>query len=98
MNNVCLAGNLCKEWDVSAVAGGKIVGKNTIAIRKSKDESVFIPIRAWAGTAELLANYTVKGDRIAVSGYLDVYEYTDKGERKYYTYVTIDNVTFMSKR
>lgn len=100
MNNVNLIGNLTKDWEMKTTPNGKLVANNTLAVKKNKDESIFIPIRAWSGTATLLADYTSKGSKIGVSGRLDIsqYEEKDKSGTKYYTFVVVDEITFCDRR
>ena len=100
MNSVNLIGNLTKDWDVKTTHNGKLVANNTIAVKKNKDESIFIPVRAWSGTATLLADYTEKGSKIGVSGRIDISQYEVKasGGMKYYTFVVIDEITFCEKK
>lgn len=98
MNTVNLIGNLTREWDIESTRNGKLVAKNSIAVRKSKDATVFIPIQAWMGTATLLAEHTDKGDKIGIMGYLDVNEYEKDGRKNYFTYVVVQEVTFCGSR
>ena len=74
MNSVNVIGRLTKANEpkqYNSQNGGGIVLKNTIAIKgKKKDESYFIDFTAWGKTAEYLAQYSNKGDKIAISGEL----------------------------
>lgn len=100
MNSVNLVGNLVRDWELSTTTAGKIVAKNSIAIRINKDKSIFVPLKAWNGTATLLSDYSSKGHRIAISGSIDIdtYESEDKSKLNYYTYVLVDSVTFCERR
>lgn len=74
MNSVNVIGRLTKPNEpkqYNSQNGGGIVLKNTIAIKgKKKDESYFVDFTAWGKTAEYLAQYSNKGDKIAISGEL----------------------------
>ena len=74
MNSVNVIGRLTKPNEpkqYNSQNGNGIVLKNTIAIKgKKKDESYFIDFTAWGKTAEYLAQYSNKGDKIAISGEL----------------------------
>ena len=74
MNSVNVIGRLTKANEpkqYNSQNGNGIVLKNTIAIKgKKKDESYFIDFTAWGKTAEFLAQYSNKGDKIAISGEL----------------------------
>lgn len=100
MNSVNLIGNLCNDWEFVTTSNGKMYGKNTLAVRKDKDNTLFIPIRVWQGAVELVDKYTKKGDKIGVNGRLDVYDYKQDGaeKRTYYTYVNVDDITFCERR
>lgn len=74
MNSVNVIGRLTKANEpkqYNSQNGGGLMLKNTIAIKgKKKDESYFIDFTAWGKTAEYLAQYSNKGDKIAISGEL----------------------------
>ena len=74
MNSVNVIGRLTKPNEskqYNSQNGGGLILKNTIAIKgKKKDESYFIDFTAWGKTAEYLAQYSNKGDKIAISGEL----------------------------
>ena len=72
MNSVNVIGRLTKPNEskqYNSQNGNGLMLKNTIAIKgKKKDESYFIDFTAWGKTAEYLAQYSNKGDKIAISG------------------------------
>ena len=74
MNSVNVIGRLTKPNEpkqYNSQNGNGLMLKNTIAIKgKKKDESYFIDFTAWGKTAEFLAQYSNKGDKIAISGEL----------------------------
>ena len=74
MNSVNVIGRLTKPNEpkqYNSQNGNGLMLKNTIAIKgKKKDESYFIDFTAWGKTAEYLAQYSNKGDKIAISGEL----------------------------
>ena len=74
MNSVNVIGRLTKPNEpkqYNSQNGGGLMLKNTIAIKgKKKDESYFIDFTVWGKTAEYLAQYSNKGDKIAISGEL----------------------------
>lgn len=100
MNSVNLVGNIVRDWELSTTNTGKIVAKNSIAIRINKDKSIFIPLKAWNGTATLLSDYSSKGNKIAISGSIDIdtFESEDKSKLNYFTYVLVDKVTFCERK
>ena len=74
MNSVNVIGRLTKPNEpkqYNSQNGNGLMLKNTIAIKgKKKDESYFIDFTAWGKTAEYLAQYSNKGDKIAINGEL----------------------------
>lgn len=74
MNSVNVIGRLTKPNEpkqYNSQNGNGLVLKNTIAIKgKKKDESYFVDFTAWGKTTEYLAQYSNKGDKIAISGEL----------------------------
>ena len=98
MNSVDLIGNICNDWEYQTTENGKIYAKNTIAVRKNKDASIFLPIRIWGGTVEIVEKYTKKGDKIGVSGKLDVYSYEKDNQKQYYTYINVNEVHLIERR
>lgn len=74
MNSVNVIGRLVKPNEpktYNSQNGNGTVLKNTIAIRgKKKDERYFVDFTAWGKAAEYLAQYSGKGDKIAISGEL----------------------------
>ena len=100
MNSVNLVGNLVRDWELNTTSTGKIVAKNSIAIRINKDKSIYNPLKAWNGTATLLSDYSSKGNKIAISGSIDIdtFESEDKSKLNYFTYVLVDKVTFCERK
>ena len=74
MNSVNVIGRLTKPNEpkqYNSQNGNGLMLKNTIAIKgKKKDESYFVDFTAWGKTAEFLAQYSNKGDKIAINGEL----------------------------
>ena len=74
MNSVNVIGRLTKANEpkqYNSQNGGGLMLKNTIAIKgKKKDESYFVDFTACGKTAEYLAQYSNKGDKIAINGEL----------------------------
>lgn len=102
MNNCNFIGNLSKDVTLSETANGVSVATFTIAVQRryanadGEREADFINCVAWRTQAENLARYCQKGDKIAVTGSLQVRSYTNKdGEKRYATEIIADNVEFI---
>jgi single-strand DNA-binding protein len=83
MNKVILTGNLCKPIEVKRTTSGKSVVSNTIAVRRDYKEdgdyqTDFINIVVWGQSANYLAKYAHKGDRVELCGRWNVRTYTGK--------------------
>lgn len=97
MNKVLLHGRLAKDVDLRTTNSGKSVAQTTIAIsrRKKEDGADFIPLVIWGVTAEVWSKYMCKGKEVALSGRLQVRNYTDKDNNKrYITEVVVEEFDF----
>lgn len=106
MNKVILVGRLTKDPELKFTSGSGIaVATFTLAVdrRFSKQdgqrEADFIPVVCWRKTAELVANYTKKGNRIGVTGSIQVRKYqAADGSNRYATEVIADEIEFLEKK
>lgn len=96
MNVVSLCGHLCADPSkaLKYTQSGKAVCDVTLAVRGYKEKTDFIRLRFWQQSAEILIKYCGKGDKVTVSGRLSSESYQDKGDTKYYTFVTVDQLDF----
>ena len=102
MNSVNVIGRLVKPNEpksYNSQNGNGTVLKNTIAIRgKKKDESYFVDFTAWGKTAEYLAQYSNKGDKIAISGELvqESWQDNQSGQKRSKISINAINVEILS--
>lgn len=88
MNNVSLIGRLGRDPELKYTSGGKAITKFTLAVDAGKDhdgqpKTDWIDCTAFDKTAEIVATYARKGDRIGVSGSLHTRSYeTQDGQRR----------------
>ena len=97
MNKVVLVGRLTKNPELRYAAGSDTaVCKFTLAVnRMKKDEADFINCVAFNKTAETIANYLVKGRKIAIAGRIQTNSYTsDDGTKRYTTDVVVETFEF----
>lgn len=94
MNSVQLMGRLCTRPEIEITPKGTKVSRVTLAVRKDKENTNFIPLKMWNKTAELVEKYKDKGDPLTVEGSLEVDQYEQGETRKYYTYVNVHRVYF----
>lgn len=109
MNNVSLMGRLTRDPELRYTPSGTAVVRFTLAVnrRLSKDKRAeaernnqptadFISCTAWNKTAEVIANYVKKGDRLVVQGRIQTGRYDDKdGKTVYTTDVIVENMDFV---
>ena len=103
MNKVLLLGNITKDLELKKTNSGKSVLDFTIATNEGKtasgeDVTQFTGCRAWEKTAENIAQFFKKGNKILIEGRIrtDVQE-TPNG-RRYWTYVLADRFEFVQPR
>lgn len=103
MNRAILFGRLTKDVDLRTTQSGKSVAMLTLAIDRpaTKDgnkETDFIPVVLWGKTAEAVARYVHKGQRLLVEGRIQVRSYDGKdGQKRYATEVIADKAEFIDK-
>ena len=108
MNLVILYGRLTRDPDLKYSQSGVANCFATVAVdrgmskeKRQEAEAVgrptadFIGIKAFGKTAELLANYFHKGNRIALEGRISTGSYEKNGERVYTTDVVVNRVHFV---
>ena len=105
LNQVVLMGRLTRDPELRHTQSGLPVASFTLAIdrRYSKDASEkqtdFIDIVAWRGTAEFVSKYFTKGQMAAVTGRLQIRDWTDKdGNKRKSAEVVADNVYFTESK
>lgn len=102
MNQIVLVGRLCKESELKYIAGSgtaKLI--NVIAVDRDykkadgSKETDFINIEIMGKRAESLVNYLEKGKMISISGSLRINNYDKDGERRSFTSVNVDKLSFI---
>ena len=99
MNTVNLTGRITHDLELKVTQTNKHVMDFQIAIRETKDESIFIRCQAWEQSADYLDQYASKGSLLAITGSLKVDKYTDKDGRKVEkTYVRVSRVEILDRK
>jgi single-strand DNA-binding protein len=91
-------GRATKDIELRKTQSGKSVASFTLAVRRDKDNTDWIPCIAWNKTAELLSQYVHKGNRIGVSGRIQTRNYESNGQRVYVTEVVADEIEFLENK
>lgn len=108
MNNVNILGRLTRDVDLRMTTSNLAVGRFNVAVDRklSKEKrqeaenngyptADFISCIAFGRTAENIATYFKKGQRIAVSGHIQTGSYEKDGQRIYTTDVVVDSFDFI---
>lgn len=97
LNRITVQGRLCAAPELRQTQNGKAVANFTLAVDRdhNREETDFIDVVAWNGTAEFVSKYFNKGSAAIVSGRLQMrkYEAKDGTNRTAYEIVA-DNVYF----
>jgi len=102
MNKVFLIGNLTRDPELTETPSGVSVCHFAIAVNRpysSQDgerQTDFFNVTAWRGLAENVAKYTKKGNKVAVSGSIQIRTYDDnQGNKRTAVDVIAQDVEFL---
>ena len=110
MNSVSLMGRLTRDPELRYTANTQmanarfVVAVNRKLSKEKRQEAEsngyptadFISCMAWGKTAENIANYLKKGNRIAITGHIQTGSYENQqGQRIYTTDVVVDSFDFI---
>lgn len=108
MNLVVLYGRLTRDPELRYSQNGTASCFTSVAVNRAMSKEKrqeaeaagqptadFIGIKAFGKTAEILANYFKKGNRIVVEGKIATGSYEKNGERVYTTDVIVNRVHFI---
>lgn len=93
-----LIGRITKDLELRHTSNDKVVCDFTLAVNRDKDNADFINCVVWNNQAENLCKYQGKGSLIAVFGELRVDTYEVEGNKRYKTYVYVNNIEFLGKK
>ena len=98
LNHIVLMGRLTQDPQLHYTAAGTAVTSFSIAVNrdfKSEQQTDFIDIVAWKGTAEFITKYFSKGRLIVVSGRLQIRDWiSQNGDKRKSAEVVAENVYF----
>lgn len=103
MNKAMITGRLTKNPVLEHTKNNSSFCQFTIAtnrpvIRDGKRETDFITCIIWNKSAENLVKYQRKGNLIGIIGELRVDTYEANGERKYKSYVLVEEVEYLESK
>ena len=99
MNTVNLTGRITHDLNIKVTPTNKQVLDFQIAVRETKDESIFVRCQAWEQNADYLSSYAAKGSMVAITGSLKVDKYQNKeGNNVEKVYVRVSRAEIMDRR
>lgn len=98
MNIAILMGRMTRDPELRYTSSGKAYANFTLAVQKTKDEAEFIDCMAWEKTAETIAEYFRKGNRILINGKIVTSTYESNGEKRKSVKVQAFNFEFIDSK
>lgn len=97
MNRVFLTGNITKKPELIATTSNVALTRITLAVRRDKDNTDFIDLKAFGKIAETLVTWADKGTKIGVEAHISTGSYEKDGKKIKTTDILIDSFEFLSK-
>ncbi len=105
MNKVFLIGNLTRDPELTKTAGDVSVCHFAIAVNRSytssdgERQTDFFNVTAWRGLADTVARYSKKGNKIAVTGSIQIRNYEDnQGNKRTAVDIIAQDIEFLTPR
>lgn len=105
MNKVFMIGNLTRDPELTETSGGISVCRFSIAVNRSytggngERQTDFFNCVAWRGLADTVAKYMHKGDKVAISGSIELRNYEDsKGVKKTSVDIVVGDIEFLTQK
>ncbi len=99
MNKINIIGNVVRDPELRQTASGAKYARFTLAVNRSYgDETDFINCTAWEKRAELIEKYVKKGNKLGVSGRLEISKSEKNGTVTYYHAVIVEDFDFLTPK
>ena len=105
MNKVFLIGNLTRDPELTETSGGVSICRFAIAVNRSysgadgERKTDFFNVTAWRGLGETVSRYAKKGNKVAVSGTIELRNYEDStGAKRTAVDIIAQDVEFLTPR
>ncbi len=105
MNKVFLIGNLTRDPEMSETNSGIPMCRFGIAVNRSysggdgERQTDFFNVTAWRGLADNVGKYCRKGNKVAVSGSIQIRNYEDnQGNRRTAVDIIAQDIEFLTSR
>lgn len=105
MNKVFLIGNLTRDPELTETSGGIKICRFAIAVNRNysgsdgERKTDFFNVVAWRGLGETVARFAKKGNKVAVSGSIELRNYEDsQGVKRTGIDIVAQDVEFLSPK
>lgn len=105
MNKVFLIGNLTRDPELTETSGGVSICRFAIAVNRNysgsdgERKTDFFNVTAWRGLGETVSRYAKKGNKVAVSGTIELRNYEDStGAKRTAVDIIAQDVEFLTPR
>ena len=104
MNKIFLIGNLTRDPESSTTNSGISMCRFAIAVNRpfanadGVRETDFFNITTWRNLADRCAKYVKKGNKVAITGTVQIRNYESNGERRTAVDVIADDVEFLTPK
>ena len=105
MNKFFAIGNLTRDPELSETASNIPVCRFSIAVNRrrtsadAEQQTDFFNVTAWRGLAESIARYCHKGNKIAITGSIQIRNYEDNnGQKRTSVDVVAEEIEFLSQK
>lgn len=101
MNKIFIVGNACADPQCGITPSGVEYARVNIADNRynsGEQTAQYWSVTAWRGQAEFMGKYVKKGDKIAITGTIEMRAYiAEDGSKRNSANVSIDTIELMSK-
>jgi single-strand DNA-binding protein len=105
MNKVFLIGNLTRDPELTETSSGVAVCRFAIAVNRNysgsdgERKTDFFNVTAWRGLGETISRYAKKGNKVAVTGQIELRNYEDsQGVKRTGVDIIAQDVEFLTPR
>ena len=100
MNKIILIGNLTRDPELTETAQGKKLCKFTIAVDRAfdKEKTDFFSCSAWEQKAEVIQKYVKKGNKLGVTGRLEINETEKDGVKTRHHNIIVEEFEFLTPK
>jgi single-strand DNA-binding protein len=105
MNKVFLIGNLTRDPELTETSNNTKICRFSIAVSRNysnadgERQTDFFNCIAWRGLAETVSRYTHKGDKVALSGSIELRNYEDgDGVKRTVVDIVVQDIEFLTQK